>query len=286
MPYCKYKDPPAQANSAARYAYFDKVQVWLKQPLDAVGLKRLRRGCRGEVHVKDDVLYTKSGAYRQRLQLHQLTRSALVALRRRNDVLINMVEIACDYIYDDEIALDTAADYIKDHLVQRHHRTQVTVRYKGTLYTGQRRAKNRMAVYADRHCKLTGEVHCLHIEWRVVGVKAVRAAGVHDVGDLLGFNHHAFWQNHLCLYEVDVRRLGRGYWNSRLTQRRRNPWTIRSRGGFVYDHDRAAGSILFNNRDRLVQKVVDTLGPRFNVRRYLRPLDPSPFLPDKGDTSL
>jgi hypothetical protein len=61
---------------------------------------------------------------------------------------------------------------------------------------------------------VTGELWCLHLEWRLRSLKAVRAAGIESGEDLIGFNHREFWQKRLLLFDVDRQRLGRLIRNS------------------------------------------------------------------------
>jgi hypothetical protein len=60
----------------------------------------------------------------------------------------------------------------------------------------------------NRFSRVTREINCLHLEWRLKGLKAVRAAGINSGRDLLVSDHVGFWQKRLRLYDVDRRLLG------------------------------------------------------------------------------
>ena len=122
------------------------------------------------------------------------------------------------------------------------------------------------AWYADRRSKVTGE-WCFHIEGRHVGVQAVRRAGVHHPRDLLTFDHEAYWQKWLHLYEIDLERLGRYHLNRQTRERRQHPLLLKSRCGFVYNRDRSVGSALYRalsvhprQHCRSIQQFVATYG--------------------------
>jgi hypothetical protein len=72
-----------------------------------------------------------------------------------------------------------------------------------TRYDADRAAQNGIVFYKEDHSRITGEEYCLHLEWRLNRLRAVRAAGIETGQDLLKFDHRAFWQKRLRLYEVD-----------------------------------------------------------------------------------
>ena len=56
---------------------------------------------------------------------------------------------------------------------------------------------------------MTGELNCLHLEWHLNGVRAVWNAGILSGADLLKWDHRAFWNKRLLLYEIEPWRLGK-----------------------------------------------------------------------------
>ena len=61
------------------------------------------------------------------------------------------------------------------------------------FYEGKRGAPNLIAMYADKCSKVTGEVHCVHLDWRISRSYAIRRAGISNVRDLVHFDHRKFW---------------------------------------------------------------------------------------------
>jgi len=66
--------------------------------------------------------------------------------------------------------------------------------------------------------RITGEP-CCHVEWRITGRVALKAAGITNVADLLSFDHHEFWQRRLLIAEWDLQKLGRLTYHEHLKRR-------------------------------------------------------------------
>ena len=160
------------------YGYIDKVTVWFETPLPRKALRFLKSTMRSGWVARPH----RTGVVQQRfataVQLNQPNKEALTYLGERDSQWINYVEIALDWIFDDEQQKDKAYDLICHHHVQRWHGKQ-QVRFKnGTRYSAQRRAHNTLAIYADKPCRITGEVDCVHLDWRVRGQKTVERMGI------------------------------------------------------------------------------------------------------------
>jgi hypothetical protein len=253
------------------HSYIDAARVWLRNPLSDSDLAWLRERAGGrKMHVQERPARINFN-FVQRITLLQPMREALEWLSRRNDVLLNFAELSLDWVFaskGDRIAAFRATACT---LVKQHHRAQ-GIRFVGegdnvTLYTGPRTAPNVIVVYADRPSKATGDP-CLHLEWRAKGAAALRSAGIHAIRDLLDFDHRQFWRDRLILCELNRRGLGRRYNNWTRKSRRRGPWVIRYAGGFSYDVDLRAGSIIARACGT-TQGVIDHCGKHFNVRPCL-----------------
>jgi hypothetical protein len=248
--------------------YIDVIRCWLRNPLSDSDLAWLREHA-GGLHVHDGPSRFDYN-FVQRITLYQ-PREALEWLSRRNDVSPNYAEFSLDWVFASEGDRIAAFRATACTLVKQHHRAQ-GIRFVGegdhlTLYSGPRTAPNVIAVYADKPSKITGEP-CVHVEWRAKGVPALRRAGIHSIRDLLDFDHRQFWRDRLILCEVNRRGLGRRYNNWTRKSRRRAPWVIRYAGGFSYDVDLRAGSIIARACGT-TQGVIDHCGKHFNVRPCL-----------------
>jgi hypothetical protein len=160
--------------------------------------------------------------YRQRVQLWQPSEEVPEWLSHRDDVLINRVEIALDCLFNCKAHRDDAWDFLHGHLVRRWHSRSQRIRIIqnddqeedgfGTRYDAGRGSPNNIAFYEEGHSRVTGELSCLHLEWRLNQLKAVRThthSRRHRIGPhLLDFDWQ-FWKERLLLVNVNKPRLGR-----------------------------------------------------------------------------
>jgi len=270
---------------AGIYAYRDKVRVWLKGPVSKPELARLR----GQCGCKDyNELARFDPSYVQRLDLYQPTPAALQWLARRYGARITYVELSLDWTFDDEDAKDAAYEFLCRHVVKKHHRDQgirFVVGKRGTTrYSGPRRARNVLVMYRDKQCKVTGEVCCLHLDWRIHGAEALCRAGLASLRDLLAIDHREFWRTRLLLFALDPEALGRKYHNARRGTRRRKPWIISYPCGLLYNPDQRVGQLMLRgagepNSRGSVQGLIDDYAGRLDVRSCLIKLNVEHLLP-------
>jgi hypothetical protein len=256
----------------ATYYFVDKIQVWMKQPADTTTLARLRKLCGSML----DPLNQPAGFdrhYRQRLTFLQPQRELLRWLAARDGVLVNMVELAIEYVYGHWHDRDNAFEYLHRYLIRRWHGRRQLVRISrtsrreqhpthgqlpGTRYDGPRTAANRTVLYRAEHSRVTGELDALHLEWRLGRLKAVRQAGIRSAADLLTFNHRQFWQRRFVLVDIDPERLGR---------------LIRNRADGTCDREALASDGTIGRRwlraKETIQEIIDALRPCVRISRAL-----------------
>lgn len=260
-------------------AYFDRVQVWLRSPVEANFLREL---C-GHLYVG-----TKPARFdfnfRQRLELKQPSEMALRWIASRADALVNRVEVSVDYSFASEKERDTAYDYFDQHRVRRWHGRKSLIHvHPGsaeTRYDAARRSKNATVQYKQAFSRVTGELHVLHLEWRASGRRAVAAAGINSPGDLLEFNHREFWEKRLLLVEIEAERLGIYLRNSWEGKRGRQAEVSSWRGREI-NLSRRKGNVILKSADNL-QEVLDKYGNWIRFERVMRKLPIENWLPDCG----
>ena len=101
------------------WPYFDKIQIWLRQPIDSATANMLRKMCgRGGIYV-DPRLGARFGqGYIQRIELRQPSPAALQWLATHHpDALINRIEIALDYIFENINQKDDAFAFLHRYLI-------------------------------------------------------------------------------------------------------------------------------------------------------------------------
>src|ERR1700722_6076169 len=117
-------------NPSGTFAYFDKLQLWLKRPLSLSDLNCIANQCRGPLHVYNQpAKFDRS--YRQRLQLKQPSHEALQLLSMLDDVHPNAAEFANDWTFHDATSCDEAYEFVREHHIKRWHRQQ-GVRFANT----------------------------------------------------------------------------------------------------------------------------------------------------------
>lgn len=264
--------------------YWDAVQFRTLDPLSSEQVAFVRGHC-GSIHVSDEPMPYRQKLYKHRYQLKQPSDAAFEPFKTR-PYLINDGELACDFAFDGWAARQEAHYQLHSHLYRPYHDAKHgTPMYStGNLnrYDARREARNGMTMYVEDHCRITGELNCEHIEWRIQGAPAMRAKGVSTIEDLIGFDHKAFWARVLArMYRVDLERLGRLYRNKR--ERTRAKDALREQWGCVglVNLDLKSGNIIamayakaetgIPNVPITVQDLVDAFGMKF-VRRCLVPM--------------
>jgi hypothetical protein len=252
-------------------AYFDRIVIWLRIPVDGRTLKKLRHHC-GHLQPGRRIARWDRN-FKQRLDFKQPDEEALRWIAGRNDGLINYGEVTLDLIFRSRAESVAARDYLYRHLTRRWHRGQEIVFYDNdedsTRYDGPRTAPNVIAIYLEDYSRITGECYCLHVEWKMRGVDAVRAAGILRPRHLLTFDHRAFWRERMRLYTVDPGRLGR---------------LFRNREEITHSH-RITPADSVTGRTAIapyqtVQMLIDHFAP-YRIGRVLTPLSSRPFLPPR-----
>ncbi len=251
--------------------YFDRVAFWLPKPADHATFKKLKAGC-GKGGIRVDDKHARFGNFCQRIELRQPSEAALRILAHRRDALVNAVEFAADFIFDNPLVRDAALDFLHRSIVRKWHgRNQpISVNHGTTRYDAPRWARNKLVAYPEAHCRITGEVSAIiHLEWRSLAAHAVRQAGINAASDLLEFDHVKFWEDRLVFYDIDPERLGRLLRNAATNGKSRtSPTKELYPGGWVVNLDRRAGHAMINGAGT-IQEVIDRYGSQLRVHRAL-----------------
>ena len=212
-------DRPARTFSKARveqsaiYAY-DRVGVWIDRPELPFPESIL------EDHCTSFVVDLRQAHYQARwkleLRILQPTIECIALLKEAlgNDVAVQIsyAEIACDLpptnkrlarLQCDSFMAAAKMLYKPDSVV-RSGRTY----YFGRRTNGKTRLPRVLAVYADRPSKLLnarpkdGSAPSMHIEARLTGSPSLEQEGIACLNDLIRFDHKAFWERCLRLYQL------------------------------------------------------------------------------------
>ena len=253
---------PACNTSQSSYAFPDKVTLLARHPAPKQSIEQLPT-LNLQPRSPHHSAQRWRGYYQQRIKLFQPSRSTFEQL---HDLIGD--EFAGDHIFRNDDDSQRAFDYLHAHYVKdRHSKLTVKIVKSTTRYTGSKWSPNQLVMYADRVCKLTGETSCLHLEWRVRGVRAIERLGIVTIEDLLQFDHQQLWRERLKVYEPDIARVGRAYWNWHYGERRRQPWRSK-----WFDFDEMMGRRLMRFAGGTVQGLVDRHARFFNIRVALTPV--------------
>jgi hypothetical protein len=128
-----------QPRPTSRQKYFDRLQVWLRHPLDQTSIDWLRSECGGRLPEPDNRPAGFDPKYRQRLQPCQPSSLALEWFadlnddslrygRDQPDVYINQVELALDLTFSSSRELHAAFRFEYANLIRRWHSPKQEVR--------------------------------------------------------------------------------------------------------------------------------------------------------------
>ena len=254
----------AKITPIARHAYVDRVRVWLPLPLSSAKLAWLREHCGDVLLFEEQAKFALE--YRYRYEIIRPSFETIQSLATLPKAHLNRVEEALDLIFVSEEERDAAQELINRHSVVPYHRTSHGTNYcKGTRYSAHAKVKRKLVIYPEPHSRATGELYCLHIEWRMEGIAALRREKINALRDLLDLDRHTFWLKHLILMRVDFRALGRMHSYKEKGSKRRE-WII-IKGRFSYDIHRRIGSTMCRYRD--VQDLLDMYRTKLPVRSAL-----------------
>jgi hypothetical protein len=265
----------ALVKPADKYAYFDKIQLWVRHPIDRIKISQLWHQC-GYVHVENSPA-PFGGKYGQRIEIKQPGEEALVWLASRRDGFINQIENSLDFIFSVAEERERTEGILHRHLIRRWHGKNQEIRVVGetekgvTRYDGPRSAPNITVVYGSKPCRITGEVYCVHVDWRAKGRRAVQSIGIETEQDLLQFDHREFWRKKLMLVDIDEERLGRYIRNCSTGSRSRN-------NGRSANLDRRLGHDTLSRYDSLQELLDEYRG--WGIQRILTIVPNQDLLPE------
>jgi hypothetical protein len=267
-------------------AYFDKLAVWFRRPLDLKSIKFIERESRKPPRIES---YTSQfdvdrRPFEQRIELFTPTPIALQWLETRDDCYLTYSELALDLVFASPVLRDMALDQASQYMCRRCHGAKQFLWVEGdgdlewigngTRYDGYRGAPMLYAMYREPYCRVTGEPHVLHIELRATGSVTLRRRGIYGVNSLLDFPHHKFWQRNLILQQLDRAKLAVQISNQRKGRRGRSSELI----------DRRTVHAIASSYATIQQVVKHFRGSTIRIERALRRINVSAWLPVESDS--
>ncbi|MGB7543937.1 MAG: hypothetical protein WBM28_18210, partial [Burkholderiales bacterium] len=241
---------PSTPDAAIKDAlvYFDTIHVWVSRNLKQWERDTLDTLC-GSFSYRPIWRPTDRWmwllGYRVKLVLQQPSRDAFEFLRQRlrerPAPMINRVDCAFDFLTSNHAKAERLQLYIDARWYKPYHREKhgVEIFAQATTYLGFKNWKSRYVTYADKPSRHMGGP-CCHLECRFQSARVVAALGIDSIKDLLAFDHKAFWEKRLRLYEYDLEELGKR-WNGRHLN---SAPAIQKFGNFTYNADKRVGETL------------------------------------------
>jgi hypothetical protein len=204
---------------------FDRVTFWLEITELPISKATLEKHC-GEVKVTL-MQMPYNAKWKLEIEVFQPT---LRCLQLLENALGHGVAVLVTYV---EVAFDLPSASAKQARARRnsflasakmlYERNPVRLSKHGTtFYFGPRfrwngkkwvRRNCVLVIYADRPSKLLNarpsyeELPCTHTECRVSGSDAIAEIGIVSLADLIAFDHVAFWEKSIRLYELPERKI-------------------------------------------------------------------------------
>jgi hypothetical protein len=196
---------------------YDRLELWLDRAELPMPIKRLNPHC---TDIKASLEQMPQNArWKLKLVIYQPTLQCLEILYAAlgHDVghQLSYVEIA----WDTRAVKKSHARKMRNALLAAifvPHQRSLVICHKTTWYFGRRENKgvkrgHVFVMYADRPSKINNArpdpdaLPCLHAEWRATGKAALQNLGLATLGDLIAFDHPAFWSQRLRVSELPAK---------------------------------------------------------------------------------
>ena len=187
------------------------------------------------------------------------------------------LELAWDFIMHTQSDAERFGNWVRSHLVELWRGNKKVFNYMDTRYSANRH-KNQTVMYSDKSSKIENKP-CLHLEWRMRGVRAIDAAkcDFNKLAIMDDYAHKAFWNRRIRIVQINLTKLGRiVLGRTRKKGRYMKAWVTEKSFGtnnkvFIYDHLYRAGCFFKRayglDQEGLddLQTLVDIVKKRFKV---------------------
>lgn len=204
---------------------FDRIALWVDIAELPISEEALKAHC---ANIEVTLMQMPHNArWKLKIALFQPTRHCLRLLKEAlgHDiaVLVSYVEIAFDLpATSAEQARLRRNCFLASAKMRYQHHPVVLDKHGTVFYFGRRhkmkgkkwvRCGHVMAAYSDKPSKIlnarptNNAPPCTHIEHRAFGSAAIADIGIVSLDDLIDFDHPAFWELHIHLYQLPLRKV-------------------------------------------------------------------------------
>jgi hypothetical protein len=193
---------------------FDRLTLWVDHPAPNIRISRIAPHCT-KLEVRGCFSLPFHPVWQTEIRVFQPCRQALIelqhALGTRHRVRLGYAELALDWLVEDRDAAEVLYRFVLKYMRVPYIRHAVTFK-EGTAYFARRagsdlaKSARNIVLYADKPSKLWPARQlnspCCHLEHRLQGVNMVAQYGLLSLADCIGFDHRAFWTEHLRLFRL------------------------------------------------------------------------------------
>lgn len=279
--------------------YFDRVWVWLEEPLDDESIEMARAVSGAEFLVINEEMY-RHLQFRQRIDILHPTQEQLRVLQAYisdDRTLTNYSELACNHLTITRVVAKEFDDAMDAAAIKKYSRSY-KVRYRpvkiddvdefgfSAKYSNRRRSRSNHVSYSDLFCKLTGRP-AMHNEIRLRGKKSNQLAGIMKFSDLADFDIVGFLRKRLDFYvprKTTAEKIGRDLMRKQLGKagnRRKS-----HRGSYLTTNKaKRIGTLVLRGRQSTTDcydaSEIKLLGRQLgiNLLRHFDKLDPAEVFP-------
>lgn len=199
-------------------SYIDTIEILLKKRMEHEAFERFWSSRFGEQSQHDPrysvrMVPTRDCYYICKIILHQPTGAELFALAEveaKGECKVTRAHVALDLLTRNQHSSDELRRHIEErllpsrrarHFVQGRYdklpKPSVTRSKTTTYYFRGVSAGTEIALYSDRHSKTGFGWQCCHLEYRVIGAKALSAVALSSLKDAHALDHRNFWNSQL-----------------------------------------------------------------------------------------
>jgi hypothetical protein len=194
-----------------QYSYIDTIVLRLPKRMTPQEYDDLYQSLGGATaRVVRKVVHPKAGPWFCKLYIHQPTwRSMEVLMAMHSSFWLSEVHVALDIAVPTQADAYELRDFVVERIVKNMRPNQCVTWFQqkgqsrsvaATAYLAfDCREGSTVAIYADRATKTVTHAPCLHIEWRMRGVRELAACGLDSPLGIASLDHRKFWDDRLIL---------------------------------------------------------------------------------------
>ena len=196
--------------------YFDRLSIYLDADAREENLAVLLKDNANNKFIRQPLPHNEH--LDRKLELFQPSSGCMAQLLDpkiiAGDCAINYIEFALDFSSHNKKSLEKLVRFFNRHLVYIPNQPSKLVlnHYHNvnneTVYFTAKQDNKCLLLYSDKPARTIAHPHCLHIEYRLAGLKLVKSQNIFTMKDLIDFDHEQLWNTMLDLRKPNLTELG------------------------------------------------------------------------------